>query len=153
MIRTYLDTIWTTLTQPIVSGLMHLPIIPISINYQDRFLACQYLSAPVFFKIFLTSLHHNETLKAKKKGIFKNDLLFCKNEWISCSWNPATNSETTFFFHLVKLQVPNPSWGNYDETFVLKPSLTKWKESWKKNQDSSFGIGCRIPFVTDEVES
>ena len=81
MIRAYLDTIWTTLTQPIVSGLMHLPIIPISINYQDRFLACQYLSAPVFFKIFLTSLHHNETLKAKKRGIFKNDLLFCKNEY------------------------------------------------------------------------
>ena len=62
---------------------MHLPIIPISINYQDRFLACQYLSAPVFFKIFLTSLHHNETLKAKKKGIFKNYLLFCKNEYLA----------------------------------------------------------------------
>ena len=83
LIRAYLDTILVTLTKPIVSGLMHLPIIPISINYQDRFLACQYLSAPVFFKIFLTSLHHNETLKAKKKGIFKNDLLFCKNECLA----------------------------------------------------------------------
>ena len=76
LIRAYLDTILVTLTKPIVSGLMHLPIIPISINYQDRFLACQYLSAPVFFKIFLTSLHHNETLKAKQKGIFKNTLFF-----------------------------------------------------------------------------